>query len=307
MDNWIHNSTSAIRLRRINGQWVKDAVPVLGHYGMGMDDFGRTYFNTNGAPLRANFISTHYQLRNPDFEGANGIFAPITGDTEREVFPIRPNPGSNRGYVKGTLRSDGRLLKYTAGCGISIFRGDRLPDDVKGNHFFCEPAGNLVRRTILTERDDGTIDGRNAHPGAEFLASTEERFRPVFTCTAPDGTLYICDMYRGVLESHPFVTTYLKRQIYERGLNTPLDRGRFIGSCTSQNLPVRRRILRKRARANSWPCSSIRTAGGATRRSGCSSRSRISRSRPRCVNSPAARSRRSRGCMRSGRSKVSVR
>jgi len=34
-------------------------------------------------------------------------------------------------------------------------------------------------------------------------------------------------MYRGVLETHPFVTSYLKRQIYERGLNQPLDRGRI--------------------------------------------------------------------------------
>ena len=227
MDNWIHNATSAIRLKRVNGQWLKEPVPVLGHFGIGMDDFGRTYFNTNGAPLRANFIDTHYQLRNPDYEGNNGIFAPITGDSERNVFPIRVNPGTNRGYVQGTLRPDGRLLKYTAGCGISIFRGDRLPAEMKGNHFFCEPAGNLVRRTVLTENDDGTINGVNAHPGAEFLASTDERFRPVNTCTAPDGTLYIVDMYRGVLESHPFVTTYLKRQIYERGLLYPQDRGRI--------------------------------------------------------------------------------
>jgi mono/diheme cytochrome c family protein len=34
-------------------------------------------------------------------------------------------------------------------------------------------------------------------------------------------------MYRGILESHPFVTTFLKRQIYERGLDAALDRGRI--------------------------------------------------------------------------------
>jgi mono/diheme cytochrome c family protein/glucose/arabinose dehydrogenase len=227
MDNWLHNSTYSARFRRIDGVWKREPVPVLGHWGMGMDDFGRVFMNTNGAPLRANFLSASYRLRNPDFEGSDGIFEPITASAEGEVFPIRPNPGVNRGYIPKTLRADGRLLKYTAGCGQTVFRGDRLPPEVRGNHFFCEPAGNLIRRTLLTEHEDGTLSGVNAHPKSEFLASTDERFRPVNTATAPDGTLYVVDMYRGVLETHPFVTSYLKRQIYERGLNGPLDRGRI--------------------------------------------------------------------------------
>ena len=227
MDNWLHSPTYSARIRRIDGKWVKDAVPIIGHFGIGMDDFGRTYTNGNSAPLRVNLLSPHYQIRNPNHDAGGGVYEPMTGDAEREVFPARPNPGVNRGYVKGTLRSDGRLARNTAGCGISIFRGDRLPADVLGNHFFCEPAGNFVRRTILTEHPDGRITGVNSTPGAEFIASTEERFRPVNTATAPDGTLYVVDMHRGVLESHPFVTSYLKRQIHERGLLHPLDRGRI--------------------------------------------------------------------------------
>ncbi len=36
--------------------------------------------------------------------------------------------------------------------------------------------------------------------GGEFLASTDERFRPVYLANAPDGTMTIVDMYRGILE-----------------------------------------------------------------------------------------------------------
>ena len=36
-----------------------------------------------------------------------------------------------------------------------------------------------------------------AWAGAEFLASTDERFRPVSFSNAPDGTLYVVDLYRG--------------------------------------------------------------------------------------------------------------
>jgi mono/diheme cytochrome c family protein/glucose/arabinose dehydrogenase len=227
MDNWLHATTYSSRLRRVHGQWVKDPVPVLGHWGIGMDDYGRTYMSPNSAPFRVNLISSHYQMRNPNHDGSGGVYEPMNGKEDSEVYPIRPTPGVNRGYMKGILRKDGTLARYTAGCGTSIFRGDRLPAEMYGNHFFCEPAANLVRRSILSEHADGTITAANAYSGAEFLASSDERFRPVATYTAPDGTLYIADIYRGVLESHPFVTTYLKRQIYERGLLQPLDRGRI--------------------------------------------------------------------------------
>lgn len=227
LDNWIHSSVYSNHLRRIDGKWTKRPVPVLGHWGVGMDDFGRTYMNSNAGPMRANAIATHYRARNPNYGGAGGVYEAISLPEENEVWPIRPTPGVNRGYMQGVLRKNGTLVDYTACCAVAIYRGDRLPDDVRGNYFVAEPAANLVRRSIVTEAADGRLAAANAYRQAEFLASTDERFRPVNLYSAPDGTLYIVDMYRGTLESHPFVTTYLKRQIYERGLDRPIDRGRI--------------------------------------------------------------------------------
>jgi mono/diheme cytochrome c family protein len=192
-----------------------------------MDDYGRTYMNGSSGPIRANVIPGDYQLRNPHLDAVGGVYEVIAAPSELEIWPARPTPGVNRGYQEGGLRKDGTLVHYTAVCGLTIFRGDRLPDELRGNHFMAEPAANLIRRSVITETPDGRLSAANAHTKSEFLASTDERFRPVNINTAPDGTLYVVDMYRGILEAHPFVTTYLKRQIYERGLQAPLDCGRI--------------------------------------------------------------------------------
>src|SRR5690606_9206175 len=50
---------------------------------------------------------------------------------------------------------------------------------------------------------------------------------PVNLFNGPDGALYIVDMYRGVIQHRIFVTTYLRNQIEERGLESPIGMGRI--------------------------------------------------------------------------------
>lgn len=227
MDNWIQSTAYGTFFRRVDGQWTRKSVPSLGKWGWGMDDSGRTYMNGSSGPIRANLLASDYLARNPHVDVAGGVYEVIADPSELEIWPARATPGVNRGYQKGILRKDGTIVHYTAVCGLTIFRGERLPGELRGNHFMAEPAANLIRRSVITEAPDGRLSAANPHMKSEFLASTDERFRPVNINTAPDGTLYIVDMYRGILESHPFVTTYLKRQIYERGLQAPLDYGRI--------------------------------------------------------------------------------
>ena len=61
----------------------------------------------------------------------------------------------------------------------------------------------------------------------EFVASPDERFRPVDCAIGPDGTLTVIDMYRGILQHRQYVTTYLRKQILERELDRPLGLGRI--------------------------------------------------------------------------------
>jgi mono/diheme cytochrome c family protein len=137
------------------------------------------------------------------------------------------NRGVNRGYREGTLRPDGSLAVWASAGAPVVYRGDRLPADLAGNVFVTEPAGNLVRRFVLTTDQAGDVRAHNAYERAEFLASTDERFRPVNLYSAPDGTLYVVDMYRGVIQHAAYQTEYLKDQIKARDLVNPIHYGRI--------------------------------------------------------------------------------
>src|SRR5262249_42427322 len=77
--------------------------------------------------------------------------------------------------------------------------------------------------------ESGTVRGRNAYADQqqEFVASTDERFRPVAFSTGPDGALYIVDLYRGVLQHRISLTSYLRQQSEDRKLVAPRHLGRI--------------------------------------------------------------------------------
>lgn len=215
LDNWYHNADHDRSYRYLGGRWVEVPTPPRGQWGIAQDDRGLFYFNANSDPLRADTVPYH-----PDV-GANAVI-----DVDRSVWPIRPTPGVNRGYRAGFLRQDGTLTAFTACGGILIYRGDLLPSECRGNAFVCEPSANLVRRFVMEKTPEG-IAARNAYDRAEFLASTDERFRPVNLAPGPDGALYVVDLARGIIEHRVFVTTFLRQQILERGLERPTGLGRI--------------------------------------------------------------------------------
>ncbi|MEX2397671.1 MAG: hypothetical protein WD491_11620, partial [Balneolales bacterium] len=227
MDNWIHNTNYSGRFRYENGQIVYQNAPHLGQWGITMDDYGRIYRNSNSNPLAVDYIPSHYLLRNNNLKRRRGIYQAIYDN--KKVWPVRVTTGVNRGYQEHVLRDDSTLAEYTSASGLTVYRGDKLPEELRSNVFVPEPAGNLVQRYEITENEDGSLLARNPYEDleADFLTSTDERFRPVNIYSAPDGTLYIVDMYRGILQHHYYLTDYLKNEIRQRGLENPIGYGRI--------------------------------------------------------------------------------
>src|SRR5687768_12351192 len=93
-------------------------------------------------------------------------------------------------------------------CGVTIWRGGALPEAYRGCAFSCDPTGNLVHVDKLIP-NGATFAAQPLLSGHEFLASRDDWFRPVFLTSGPDGALYICDMYRKIIE-HP---DYLPEEI----------------------------------------------------------------------------------------------
>jgi glucose/arabinose dehydrogenase/mono/diheme cytochrome c family protein len=223
-DNWIYSANWNFRLRNTRGKWQKEPTTGRGQWGISQDDFGRLFHNSNSDQLRADFVPSHYGSKRGAGTKIAGLNVQVVKD--QSTWPGRVNPGVNRGYQPKQLRADGTLATVTAACGPCIYRGENFPSEFYGNAFVCEPSGNLVKRNVLTEQD-GVISGKNAYDKAEFLTSTDERFRPVNLYTGLDGALYVVDMYHGILQHRVYVTSYLRQQIEARGLDKPQNQGRI--------------------------------------------------------------------------------
>lgn len=223
LDNWIYSANHTVRFRYAgDGKFTRDLTITRGQWGISQDDRGRIYYNSNSDPLRADLLASGYLKRNPNATPAGSAVQLVPA--RLKVWPGRVTPGINRGYQ--SLDPEGKMSAVTAACGPVVYRGGLFPADFRGNVFVCEPSGNLIKRIVLEEAD-GTVKGRNAYEGTEFLTSTDERFRPVNLLNGPDGALYVADLYRGVLQHRTYVTTYLATQVKERGLETPIGKGRI--------------------------------------------------------------------------------
>jgi mono/diheme cytochrome c family protein/glucose/arabinose dehydrogenase len=224
LDNWIYCACHTTRFKNTAEDWQRGPTIQRGEWGISQDDYGRIVYDSNSDQFRIDLVPAEYLARNPNYRYRLGVNVdPVHDET---VWPIHITAGVNRGYWKDYLRADGSLVKTTAACAPLIYRGDNFPLEYRGNAFVCEPAGNLVLRDIFVETN-GEMTGHKAYPREDFLASTDERFRPTSLYNGPDGALYITDMYRGVLEHRLYVTSYLRRQIKARQLEQPLGLGRF--------------------------------------------------------------------------------
>ena len=228
LDNWMYTSEVDVYLRWRHDKFDVQKTLSRGQWGATQDDAGRVYRNTNESVLHVDLVPTPYYARNPSLLRTRGSYESLEGE-HREVntvWPVRPTRGVNRGYQSGILRADGTLAAYTSVSSPVVYRGDRLPAELYGNVFVAEPAGNVVSR-IIVEDDGASLQARKAYDKAEFLASTDERFRPVYLSNAPDGTLYIVDLYRGIIQHRDYITKYLRDQILSRRLEQPTGLGRI--------------------------------------------------------------------------------
>lgn len=155
------------------------------------DDFAN-WFGCDNSDLGRHYpLAAHYTERNPS--------APPPPVSSHVPVEGRLVPGNDALQL---FKLSGGSGVATAACGIGIYRDELLGSSIKGSLFTCEPVNLIVHRVQLTPKDSTFVGHVAADEQSEFVSSSDTWFRPVQVRTAPDGSLWILDMYRFVIE-HP--------------------------------------------------------------------------------------------------------
>jgi putative membrane-bound dehydrogenase-like protein len=201
-------------------------------HGMTFDDWGRKFVSGNSNPLEMVFFEDRYAARNPTFAmpPSRGSIAVDGGaDAVYRSSPVEPwrilrtkmrlaNPAL--GMVEGGGRPAGY---FTGASGITAYRGDALPAEMRECLIVGDVGSNLVHRERMTPRGP-FVAARRIDENSELVRSDDIWFRPAQFANAPDGGLYVIDVYREVIEHPRSLPPAIKQQV---DLTSGADRGRL--------------------------------------------------------------------------------
>jgi putative membrane-bound dehydrogenase-like protein len=188
-------------------------------YGMSFDDYGRRFICMNRVPVQQVVLSSKWLARNPRL-----AFTETVQDCSERTVKTGLRGGGDGVRLfpisKNITTADSHAGSFSAACGIFIWRDGALPDDFRDQAFTCDPTANLVHLDKLTPGI--AVSAAPMFHDKEFLASSDDWFRPVFLACGPEGALTIADMMRKVIE-HP---EYLPEEVRKR---TDFDSGKALG------------------------------------------------------------------------------
>lgn len=229
LDNRIHGATSSSggRVYRVDDD-PKNAIDLRGsdfsfdprkldirretggaQHGMCFDDFGNKYVCSNSDHAQAILFDDGYLKNNPYFVGTrarksiavDGGQAPVFRDSPIEPWRLVRTRLRVAGRVPGPVEGGGTPAGYfTGSTGITIYLGNANALE-KGTAIIGDVGSNIVHRKLI-ERLGLDVTATRIDKNSELISSSDIWFRPVQFGNAPDGCLYILDMYREVIE-HP--------------------------------------------------------------------------------------------------------
>jgi mono/diheme cytochrome c family protein len=221
MDNWMYSTVNAFRVRWTPSGILREPTgPNNAQWGITQDDDGKVWFQSGASGLPGYFqFPVHY-----------GNFAP-PDQFEPDLNIMWGAPiliGDIQAGLPGTRLPDGSLIYATAAAGNEIYRGDRMPKDLIGDYLYGEEVSRTIRR-LRPVKNEGLTQLKNVYPRSEFIRSIDPLFRPVDMTTGPDGTIYIADMYRGMIEGAEWAKegTYLRAKIKQYQLDKVVGHGRI--------------------------------------------------------------------------------
>jgi putative membrane-bound dehydrogenase-like protein len=235
LDGWVHaaNGDSGGRVRSVKTGAIVDirgrdfrfrpdtgeleTLSAETQYGRRRDDWGNWFGNNNPTWLWHVTLPEHYLRRNPKLAVRSVRQVLANYDDSTRVFPIspalvRPNQPWSLNHV-------------TSACSPTPYRDSLFGPGFEGSVFISEPVHNAIHREVLQPAGATFLSHRAAgEEQSEFLASTDNWFRPITTRFGPDGALYLADMYRLSIEHPEWISPEMQARIDVRA---GTDRGRL--------------------------------------------------------------------------------
>jgi putative membrane-bound dehydrogenase-like protein len=168
-------------------------------FGRVCSDDGDWFGNDNSNPLWHFVLEDHYLKRNRNVAPPE-VKVQLVTPRNTLIYPLSK--------LQQRFNVDYMANRITSACGPEIYRDQLLfPRYAALMGFTCEPVHNMILRTVI-EPAGPTFSGRrdDSEQRSEFIASTDNWFRPVMVRTGPDGALWICDMYRYTVEHPAYMT-----------------------------------------------------------------------------------------------------
>ncbi len=223
MDNWLYSTVNAFRVRETPGGVIREKTGFnRAQWGITHDDDGKLWFQGGASGLPSYFqFPIHYGNFEVPGEFAKGFDIP---------YGAAVKISDMQGGMDEIRQPDGSLKRVTGSAGNDVYRGDRLPESLRGQYFYGEPVARIVRQ-INPVVKEGLTTLHNVYQDqqSEFLRSSDPLFRPVDMATAPDGTMYIVDMYHGIIQEGQWTQkgTYLRTKIEQYQLDKVVGLGRI--------------------------------------------------------------------------------
>lgn len=217
---------------RADGSAIEPVTGSTHTFGFALTESGDRFVVTTTVPgIFVAPLPWSYLARNPDAAFSN-LEAP-TGD--RRAYSIsKPHPWRQKraddpAYFEyyrsryGAAESEPTGW-FTAACSPMIYH-DRVLPGLHGQYFVCEPSGNLIHRAEI-QQDGSILKLQRAAGGekSEFAASPDAWTHPMNLTHGPDGSIWIVDYYREIIEDYSAIPRHLQQQY---GVYNGHDRGRI--------------------------------------------------------------------------------
>ncbi len=219
---WWRDSTEVMDLQGQDFRFSleKGVMERIGHssggFGLGMNTWGHLFETHNTNHISHLIFQNRYvnSIKLPMDHNLSNISDHEENGLSR-IYPIgeqetRVNHPEQSGYFSG-------------GCGITFYEGGVYGPEYDQTVWVADVVLNLIHIDKIKPKGSSFVASR-IFEKKEFLASNDRSFRPVNMTIGPDGSMYVVDMHRKVIEEPEWIPDEIEKDL---DLNAGKGQGRL--------------------------------------------------------------------------------